>query len=327
MRSLALLAVLLTGLSTARATAAELRPFGILNGPVVRLSDLFDGLGAAGDQVLGPGPAPGQEITVPAAQLVAIANQFGVEWQPRSPAVQVVLERPGRPLRRSEATRPLEQALKAAGAPPDCRVLLPDFTPPDVPPGAVVSVSVSQLDYDGTSGSFSAVLSITTAGMDATSIAVSGRVERTVAVMIARHVLMPGEILTAQDVRLANVPAARLAGQVAHAEDQAVGMELHRAIAAGDPLPLSDLSPPPLVQRGQRVLILLHAPGLALTEQGKALEAGPANASIRVLNPLSHAVLEATVTGPGTVSVAPGSLPLAAGRTGPAAGYAEYAAQ
>ncbi|MGH7069739.1 MAG: flagellar basal body P-ring formation chaperone FlgA [Acetobacteraceae bacterium] len=327
MRSLTLLAVLLIGVSTERATAQELRPFGILTGPVVRLSDLFDGLGAAGDQVLGPGPAPGQEITVPAAQLVAIASEFGVEWQPRSPAVQAVLERPGRPLRRSEATAPLEQALKAAGAPRDCRVLLPDFTPPDVPPGAVVSVSVSQLDYDGTSGAFSAVLSITSAGMDAASFAVSGRAERTVAILVARHVLMPGEILTVQDVRLASVPAARLVGQVAGSENQAVGMELHRAIAAGDPLPLSDLSPPALVERGQRVLILLEAPGLALTEQGKALEAGAANTSIRVLNPLSHAVLEATVNGPGTVSVAPGSLPLSAAHTGTATGYAEYAAQ
>ncbi|MGH7159428.1 MAG: flagellar basal body P-ring formation chaperone FlgA [Acetobacteraceae bacterium] len=327
MRALPVLATLLIGLSMQRAAAAELRPYGILDGPVVRLSDLFDGLGAAGHQVLGPGPAPGEQITVPAAQLAAIASEFGVAWQPRSPAVRAVLERPGRPLRRAEAIPPLQQALDAAGAPGDTRVMLPDFTPPDVPPGAAVSVAVSQLDYDRTSGAFSAVLSISTIGMDPASFPVSGRIERTVAILIAGHVLMPGEILTAQDVRLANVPAARIAGGVARTASQAVGMELHRAIAAGDPLPLSDLSAPPLVRRGQRVLILLSAPGIALTEQGKALEAGAANASIRVLNPLSHAVLEATVTGPGTVSVTPGSMPLAAPGSGPATGYAEYAAQ
>ncbi len=327
MRALSAALVLLFGLTIHAAASAKLRPFGILDGPVVRLSDLFDGLGSAGRQVLGPGPAPGQEITVPAAQLAAIATEFGVDWQPRSPGEQAVLERPGRPLRRHEVETRLHEALVSAGAPADSRVLLPDFSPPDVPPGAAIEVGVTQVDYDRTTGAFSAVLSIAASGMDPAELAISGRAERTVPIMVARHVLMSGAILTPSDLKPADVPAGSLAGRVVSTEDQAVGMELQRTIAAGDPVPLSDLNRPPLVKRGQRVLIALDAPGLTLTERGRALDSGAADASIRVLNPVSHAVLEATVTGPGEVSVVLGSLPLAAPGTGPATGYAEYAAQ
>ena len=59
----------------APALAATLKPFGQLAEPVVRLSDLFDGVGAA-DRVIGPAPQPGGRITVEAPQLAAIARQF-----------------------------------------------------------------------------------------------------------------------------------------------------------------------------------------------------------------------------------------------------------
>lgn len=335
--ALLLLASLTSHAAAASAATAKLRPFGILVGPVVRLSDLFDGLGAAGRQVLGPGPAPGQQITVPAAQLAAIASEFGVDWRPRSPGEQAVLERPGRPLRRHEVEPPLHEALLAAGAPRDSRVLLPNFSPPDVPPGAAVELAIKQLDYDRSSGDFSAVLAISASGMDPEELAISGRAEPTLSIIVASHVLMPGMILTAADLKPADVPAGSFAGRVASTDAQAVGMEIHRAVAAGDPLPLSDLSRPPLVKRGQRILIALDAPGLTLTEQGEALQSGARDDSVRVLNTVSHAILLGTVIGPGEVSVPLGSLPLAAPGAGPGTSYAqstypqpdysEYAAQ
>ena len=76
------------------ARAATLKPFSTLSGAVVRLSDIWDGV--KDDKPLGPAPAPGGRITVPAAQLAAIARQFGVDWQPGSSADRAVLERPGR---------------------------------------------------------------------------------------------------------------------------------------------------------------------------------------------------------------------------------------
>ncbi len=57
--------------------AATLRNFVSLTEPVVRLSDLFEGV--ISDKPLGPAPAPGGRITLEAAQLSGIARQYNVD--------------------------------------------------------------------------------------------------------------------------------------------------------------------------------------------------------------------------------------------------------
>ena len=78
----------------------------------------------------------------------------------------------------------------------------------------------------------------------------------------------------------------------------------------GSRLRSSDLTRPAMVQKGASVLMLLDSPGIALTAQGQALEAGAIGERIRVLNPVSRAVVEAEVIGPDRVRVAPGAMPL-----------------
>jgi len=88
-----------------------------------------------------------------------------------------------------------------------------------------------------------------------------------------------------------------------------VGMALHRSAVAGQPLPLADLGLPVAVAKGSRVDLALQIPGLSLEAVGLALEAGAVGDHIHVLNPASHAVVEAEVVGPGRARVMPGSLP------------------
>src|SRR5215472_12338250 len=124
------LAALAICLAAANADAATLRSMTTLHGPVVRLSDLFDDAGAGADRVLGPGPGAGGRIVVEAAQLGAIARQFGVDWRPVSSADRAVLDRPGRPLRRDDVLDAVRSALIAGGASSDCDVELAGFIPP-----------------------------------------------------------------------------------------------------------------------------------------------------------------------------------------------------
>ena len=67
---------------------------------------------------------------------------------------------------------------------------------------------------------------------------------------------------------------------------------------------------PSMVQKGATVLMMLDSPGIALTAQGQAMEAGAIGERIRMLNPVSHAVIEAEVIGPDRVRVAPNAVPL-----------------
>lgn len=61
---------------------------------------------------------------------------------------------------------------------------------------------------------------------------------------------------------------------------------------------------------GARVAIALEMPGLSLASAGEALENGAEGDLISVLNPTSHAVVLAEVTGPDAVRLEPGSLML-----------------
>src|SRR5690349_14875978 len=96
------LALMALCIGLAHGEAATLRTYTTLHVSTVRLSDLFDGIDTKADRVLGPGPGPGGRIVVEAAQLGAIARQFGVEWRAGSSADRAVLERLGRPLRRDD---------------------------------------------------------------------------------------------------------------------------------------------------------------------------------------------------------------------------------
>ncbi len=294
----------------ANAQAATLKPITTLHASLVRLSDLFDGAGRNADRVLGPGPAPGSRIVVEARQLAAIARSFGIDWRPAFPAERAVLDRPGRPLAREEVMGVLSTALVSAGAPADAEIEIAAFDPPMVPADGPVTPIVTQLDYDGSSGRFAAQLSLTDAGADATAWRVTGRAQPMLEVAVAASRLLPGTILSAADLRMARLPAARVPADTARRIEDAVGKELRIQAAPGTPLPVSDLLVPTLVRRDARVMMLAEGSGLSLTAEGRALEAGAAGEHIRVLNPASRAVLDAVVIGEGRVRIDPQSPPL-----------------
>jgi flagella basal body P-ring formation protein FlgA len=283
-----------------------------LHGPNVFLKDLFDDAGLNADRVLGPGPEPGGRIIVEAAQLNAIARQYNVGWRSVSRADRAVLEWPARPLRKEEVMDAVRLAVTAAGPADDIDIELSGFTAPLVPVQVISNSTVSQLDYDTTTGRFTAALTVTGEGMNPIDTRISGRVEEMIEAPVALTRLLPETVLRPDDVRIARVRTAALQSDVARLVDQIIGMQLRRPVAAGQPLKLADLVRPPLVQRGSTVQIELSSAGLSLSGQAIALDAGADGEKIRVQNITSHAYLFAQVVGPGQVRVtpdAPAALP------------------
>jgi flagella basal body P-ring formation protein FlgA len=304
--------VLIAGWATS-GMAAELRPMAVLSGPHVHLRDLFDDAGPNADRVLGPGPGPGGRIIVGAAQLAAIARQFGVDWRPASSGERAILEWPGRPLRREDALDAVRAALLSTGADPDCVIEMAGFTPPLVPLGSNPRPVVAQLDFNPTLGRFTAVLSVTAEGMDPITTRIGGQVDTLVELPVASFRLPAGTVLRARDLRLARVGSAQAKGEVLRDPAQAIGLQLKRAVMPNQPLLLSELTRPMVVARDSLVRIALDSRGLSLSGQGVALEAGAVGERIRVRNPSSRAVVEAEVTGPGQVRVTPEGGPLVLG--------------
>lgn len=305
------LAVLLaTTVFATPVAAATLRPLTTLAAPVVRLSDLFDDAGAEAQRVLGTAPAPGGRIVVEAAQLAAIARQFGVDWRPSSSSDRAVLERPGKLLPREPVMAVLREALAGVGAPDDADIELPGYSPPLIPQDADPHAGIEQLDYEAASGKFTGVLAVTGDGMPVLRMRVSGSLQAMVEVPVPSHRLQPGMEIGAADLQMTRVHAGLVRGEVARSAAQAIGLAPRRVMMPGQPLLLAELGHLAAVQKGAQVTMQLEAPGLTLLAQGVALESGGIGDRIQVLNPNSRAVVEAEVVAPDRVRVAPGSTPV-----------------
>ena len=301
--------------------AATLRTATTLAGPTVLLSDLFNDAGEQATRVLGPAPAPGGNITVEAPQLEAIARQFGVDWRPDSPGDRTMLDRPGRPLPREAVLEALRIALLGQ-APPDAgtdmQLDLAGFIAPMVPLiGHFVPV-VDQLDSDAASGRFTAGMSVATGPADSVQFRVNGQLHLMQTLPVLTRHKAPGDVIAADDLRMARVPLSLVQAEVAHQAAQAIGQAVRRQLASGQPVALADLGPPLLVTRGGAIAMVLDTAGLSLSAMGQAMENGGMGDRIRVLNPTSRAMVDAEVIGPGRVRVLPGSVSvLAAGRSAP----------
>ncbi len=302
-----LLACLLAATPT---PAATLRDYGQVTTGTVRLSDLFDDLGAAPDRVLGPAPAPGERIVVEAPQLAAIARDYAVDWRPSSGAERAILERAGVRLAQAAIMAPLRAALAAQGAPADGDISLPGFEPPLLPAGAAADTAVTEASFDPSSGRFTAVLNVAAAGMASVRSRLSGMVATMVEAAVLTHHLRPGAVLTAEDVRGARVRLGLLRGNTQVAPASAIGLALRHDLPPGQPLTTGDVTRPVLVARNGAVRMRLEAGGLSLAAQGVALEDGGLGETVRVQNPSSKAVVLAVVTGAGEARVLPERLPV-----------------
>lgn len=285
---------------------AMLRPFSVVEDPVVRLSDLFENAGPRGEAVLGPAPAPGQRLVVESAQLLAIARRNGVEWRPAGGVERVVLERPGRPVAREEVVALLRDALRAQGMDDEAELELQAYAPPLVPTAAFVQMAIEQASLDPATQRFAATLAVVAEGMPMLRQRIAGRVQATAPMLVPVRRLAVGDVVRPEDVRVLRVPASRIRAGAAERPDQVVGQALRRPASPDQPLFIADLAQPHLVARGATVTMLYDIPGMTLAAQGRAMEGAARGAVVPVMNLGSRIVVEAQVVGPGRVRVGAG---------------------
>ena len=120
-------------------------------------------------------------------------------------------------------------------------------------------------------------------------------------VWVATHMLMPGDVLRADDVA-AQTPNRPMSFAIPASRD-ITGQEVKRRIPSGQALSHRDVGPATLVKANTPVEVLWQTGPLALVMQGRALEPGALGQDIRVLNTSTSRTIHATVTGDGKVEV------------------------
>jgi flagella basal body P-ring formation protein FlgA len=134
-----------------------------------------------------------------------------------------------------------------------------------------------------------------------------------------------GDVLKASDVVTERRPKGEVGNDAAN-RNQAVGMQMRKGVRAGQPLKVTDLGKPDLVQRDDNVTLIYETAGIYLTVRGKAVESGTEGDTVNVLNLQSKRNVSGVVVGRGQVAVAVVTPRLSAPDVTSSVGAAEIAA-
>ena len=125
----------------------------------------------------------------------------------------------------------------------------------------------------------------------------------TVSVPVPTRRMLPDEIVSRQDISLIDLPMQRLGAFAIHDEEKLVGQQVRRMLVAGRPVPRQSVIPPRIIERGDKVKIVLKHGALSLTANGRAMADAHEGQAIKVVNLSSNKSIEAIATAEGVVEV------------------------
>lgn len=293
-------------LQTAAAPIA-LKPQVMIDSDLVHLGDLFHGEIAKADVPVARAPAPGEQIELQAQWLWSIARAYGVAWNPRSTLETVMLTRESYLLDAAKLENLLLDGLAERGMDPSSLAVQldnPRFSQ-HLPTSVAGQLAMGQLNHDPRSGRFAADLRAPTEDGRLLRVAVTGRLLEIVEVPVLSRRVGPGEVIGPRDIDWMALQADRVAANVVTDPDDLIGSSPRRGLRAGQPVRISEVGEPLLVEKNQMVLLRVQTAAMQLTAQGRAMEDGARGESIRVINTKSNTVVTGTVTDTGLILVTP----------------------
>ena len=287
------------------AGPVRLKPSVVVADAVLRLGDLFDGLGELAETVVARAPAPGSRVELDARWLAALADGYGVAWQPASALEGTVVARASQVIDGPRIEDELRRALAARGLATDVSIVLDN---PGVrlhlPVTAEPTLGFTGFAYDPASGRFTARAVAPAGAAPLATATITGRAERMTDVAVLRRRMVPGEVITRGDIEWLRLGARRLAGNVVIDPANLIGKSPRRPIRPGRPVRAADLREPVLVPKNSLVVLRLETERMVLTAQGRALQDGASGEVIRVMNTRSNTIITGVVAESGVVRVA-----------------------
>ena len=272
----------------------------------VTLGDLFNGLNdpALADKTVAYAPQPGRRVTLDYRWLTAIAQRERLDWRPRSRRDAVLIERASLIIEADDIETELNAALDQQGidGPRDVQLANQNFQlhlATDMAP----IVKVRQISINQRTRRFSATI-VTGADTDQERrYKVSGTYFPVVEVPVTTRAIARGEVIEEGDVQYQSVRAARVKAQAIRDLTDVIGKAAQRTLQAETILTRRDVRIPILVKRNAIVNMILQTPTLNITTQGRALENGGMDETVRVMNTDSRKTIEARVSGVNEVTV------------------------
>lgn len=139
---------------------------------------------------------------------------------------------------------------------------------------------------------------------------VDGKVDRTIYVgyrmqqyvetAVAAHDIVPGTVLSEDDLTIARMP---FAGRPANGVEALVGRKVLGAVLKGQAVTIADTAENQIVKAGSTVVLIIRDNGVQVTADVVARTSGGIGDEVSVYNPSTNKALSGTVTAPGTVEL------------------------
>lgn len=276
---------------------------------LVRIGDVIDNAGSAGQVAIYRAPDLGTTGTLPVVQVLATLRAHQVIGVETRDLREITVTRLARTLEGKDIEQQVAQALERRNGLGDAANLSLTFDrdPGDVrlDAGFTGSMQATVVRYDIRNGRFDVTFEIANEfGASAAKLRFTGTAIETVEAAVLTRNIERNEVVKHSDVSIERRPKAEI-GTDAALRDRVIGMQARRQLRAGQSVRTADLAKPDLVQRDQNVTLIFEAPGVYLTMRGKALENGTEGDAVSVMNLQSKRTVSGTVTGRNQVTISP----------------------
>lgn len=294
----------------ARAEGLRLRGDVTARGDVLTLADLVEGAPATlAGRPLFRSPALGATGTIQSRRILDAAAALGLTSLETGGRMQIAVQRAARHIGPAEIEAALKQGLEGGYglAPANVSIRFDGDGPTLLAPVDLQGQAAAlDLTYDPRTRRVAGLVSV---GERQASLRVSGVVLEMRDVAVLTRSLDRGDAVKDGDFALERRPRDSVPTDAQANAGAVTGEVAQHALAAGTVLRISDTAPPELVARGESVTIVYETPSISLAMRGLANQGGRLGAVVNVVNTASQKVLQATVIGPGRVSVGPGPAP------------------
>ena len=275
---------------------------------IVRVSDFIEHAGRGADAAVFRAPDLGETGSVPVNQVVDALRAQGIIGLDTRGASEVTVHRASRVVSAKEIENLVTAAVAAHTNIGDAKALMVNFDraprPIHLDPGAQGELQVVHARYSASSQRFEVALDVSaSASAQQARFRYSGTAFQSAPVAILLRSVARGDAIRASDIAIERKPRAQVGSDAVGTIDDVAGLAARRPLRAGQPLRANDLMKPEVVRQNETVTITYDMPGLALTVRGKALDTGAEGDVINVLNVHSKRTLQATIAGPGRVTV------------------------
>lgn len=289
------------------ALAATLRPASVITDNVLRVGDVFEGLGAdKANMVLGPAPQPGKEMVLDTSTLIRISKALDLSWQPATTADKITVRRSATVIGKDIVEKLISEKLFENGLSGDFKLSMTNTISDIVLPHEMpAQAEVSKFDFDAQKDTFEATIAAPSASNPIHEMVVVGSVERVVSIPVLKSSLKNGDIIGKGDIDFIDVYQKDVQRDFVIQEEKLYGMTPRRMVVAGKPMRDIDLENPQIVSRGAAVTLVYKDGPLTLSARGKSMQNGARGDLVRVVNMNSNRSLEGIVTAENEITVTP----------------------